>query len=405
MIESTQQIYCDESGFGGNNLLHPHQPFFVYASVAVSHEEAASTVDELIRTFGIQGGELKGCNLVKHNRGRQAMTTVLDRFHDRIKVTVYDKKYALACKFFEYIFEPTISEVNSLFYGIGFHKFISNVLHMHFLSEAKYAEEIYMDFQNLMRTYEESIATHLFSDSRLPDIPPVLENIKNFTRQNLKSISEELGHLRGSDIGKWILDLSDASLHTLLSHWAESYSQLDVYCDHSKPLEEVLGIFDMMVGREDRTYFEFGGKKRLLTYNLKDKIKLVDSKTYHGVQLADVAAAAFAYIFHKPGEECSRKWRKKYFLECVHEDSILPDFELVDLSKPDVVRNALLLEELCSRSNEGRSLTEGIGEYIAYITHRIRYDPPSFLKRALKGQPLTRDNRLEFTPKMSPDRS
>lgn len=76
MIPGTQEIYCDESGFTGNNLLYPNQPFFTYASIAISNEEAAACVEELIKDYGVQGGELKGANLVKFNKGRKAVSTV-----------------------------------------------------------------------------------------------------------------------------------------------------------------------------------------------------------------------------------------------------------------------------------------------------------------------------------------
>lgn len=180
MTKEAQEIFCDESGFSGNNLLYQQQPFFTYASIAISNEEAAECVAKLIKDYGVQGGELKGANLVKFSKGRKAISTVLSRYQEQIKVTVYDKKYALACKFFEYIFEPTIATVNSMFYSIHFHRFISNVLHMHFKSEARYAEEMFADFQSFMRDFDDKNTNYLFSPNRLPEISPVLESIKAF---------------------------------------------------------------------------------------------------------------------------------------------------------------------------------------------------------------------------------
>jgi len=376
MTKEAQEIFCDESGFTGNNLLYQQQPFFTYASIAISNEEAAECVAKLIKDFGIQGGELKGANLVKFSKGRKAVSAVLGMYHDRIKVTVYDKKYALACKFFEYIFEPTIATVNSMFYGIHFHRFISNVLHMHFKSEARYAEEIFADFQLFMRSFDAKSTNYLFSPYRLPEISPVLESIRDFSSTNRDLIVYELEHLGSSDLGKWILELSDSSLHSLLSHWGECHVELDVYCDSSKPLQEAPQIFDAMIGRKDRKYLEFDGKKRLLTYNLKDKVKFVDSKQFPGIQLADVAASAFGYMFQFPGEEISQKWGE--YLKCVHEDSVLPDYDYIDLKKPEVIRNAIVLEELCARSREGKPLTDNFKEFLTAVTYRLQYDRPHF---------------------------
>lgn len=129
-----QKIYFDESGFTGNNLLHPNQKHFAYGSIATDDTEAKEFVTGLIKKYGIQNGELKGRQLVKFNKGRKAIDEIFEHFEGRIKISISDKKFALACKFFEYIFEPCISDINSLFYGIGFHKFIANILYVEFLA-------------------------------------------------------------------------------------------------------------------------------------------------------------------------------------------------------------------------------------------------------------------------------
>src|SRR5437879_2589559 len=98
-------IYCDEAGFTGNNLADDGNPYFTFASVALEPSGAAALIDEAKAEFRLQG-EVKGANLTKHPAGRNA-----------------------AGKLFEYIFEPALSENNYLFYSIGFHRFIANLLH------------------------------------------------------------------------------------------------------------------------------------------------------------------------------------------------------------------------------------------------------------------------------------
>jgi hypothetical protein len=48
MKETIQEIYCDESGFSGNNLLDQKATVFAYASVAINHEEATEYVNNII---------------------------------------------------------------------------------------------------------------------------------------------------------------------------------------------------------------------------------------------------------------------------------------------------------------------------------------------------------------------
>ena len=177
-----QKIYFDESGFTGNNLLHPAQKFFAYASVAIDDDEARDVVEYIIKKYGVQNGELKGSKLVKFNKGRKAIDEILTKFEGRLKISTSDKKYALACKFFEYIFEPCISEINSMFYGIGFHLFIANILYLEFLARGAGAEQIFAEFEELMRTRDETKLEGIFSSSAHLENSPIMVQLREFAQ-------------------------------------------------------------------------------------------------------------------------------------------------------------------------------------------------------------------------------
>jgi len=74
-----QTIYCDESGFTGNDLSNVDQPHFVYAAVAITPEEADEIKDRVIREYRVNGSELKGKNLVKYAKGRRAVSEILHK--------------------------------------------------------------------------------------------------------------------------------------------------------------------------------------------------------------------------------------------------------------------------------------------------------------------------------------
>src|SRR5271157_4905329 len=103
-------IYCDESGFSGNNLLDREQEYFVFASLAMEPEEARCIVDQATRDFRLQGNELKGSRLLRTPQGQRAISLVIKKAASRAKMVIHLKKYALASKFFEYIFEPALSD-------------------------------------------------------------------------------------------------------------------------------------------------------------------------------------------------------------------------------------------------------------------------------------------------------
>lgn len=357
-------IHFDESGFTGNNLLHPQQKTFCYASVECAHEEAKDLVEHIIAKYKIQNGEIKGGKLVKGLKGRRAIDEILTHMKGRYKVSVSDKKYALAGKFFEYIFEPALSEVNSIFYNINFHRFIANMLHVEFSVRGAMAEELFEDFENLMRTGNFDGLKKLFSSTKEEGISPVLESICDFAIYNKESVIEELDGYAGEGAGKWVLDLTNTALFSLLAQWGQEYDSLTAFCDKSKPLSEDQTIFDVMINREDKKFSMLGGERSPITFNLSEPINLVDSKDIHGVQLADAVAAAFVYACDPENQdEYAIKWRG-LIEESVIFGSVFHDYDYLDLKKLEVQRNVVLLQELVDRSKKGVSLTRNIREFL-----------------------------------------
>ncbi|WP_394179600.1 DUF3800 domain-containing protein [Marinomonas posidonica] len=368
-------LHFDESGFTGNNLLHEQQNIFCYASIECSHQEAKDFVEYIIKKYKIQNGEIKGSKLLKGVKGKRAVDEIIQHFKGRFKVSISDKKYALAGKFFEYIFEPAIQSVSSIFYKINFHRFISNMLHVELSVRGAMAEQIFEDFEKLMRTGDFEGLKALFSASKNEGISPILEQICDFAIHNKEAVVRELDGYVGSGAGKWVLDLTNTALFGLLAAWGQEYDQLTAYCDQSKPLSEDQEIFNVMINREDKKYSHVAAIDSPITFNLKEPLNLVDSKSVHGVQLADAVASAFAYVCDNENQdEYAKKWRGMIEGHVIF-GSIFQDYDHLDLSKLEVQRNAVLLQELTERSKNGQSLTEDIGEYIQFITMALRENP------------------------------
>jgi hypothetical protein len=130
--QAIQTIYCDESGFTGTRLSDKEQPHFVYASIAIPPDRAGEIVQKTRERFRIEGQELKGNSLVKFARGRKAISFLLDTCLKHSQSVIVNKQYALACKLYEYIFEPVLKNKGILFYRLGFNRFIANLLFAEF---------------------------------------------------------------------------------------------------------------------------------------------------------------------------------------------------------------------------------------------------------------------------------
>lgn len=374
-----QTIYFDESGFTGNNLLDLAQPVFAYAGVALDSADALSLHSEIISRFQLQGNELKGKNLVQSRLGREAISWLLSECKDNAFVTISNKNYALAGKFYEYVFEPVLRHENSLFYAVGFHRFIANLLYVLFEARSEHARQILDEFEALMRTKDLSFLRRLLNPAGMGiSFSNPLDQILTFGLCHIDKIREEIDGLSEIDgVSRWALELTTTSLFWLLSQWSERFDTMEVFCDQSKPLYENQSAFDAMVGRTDRVYMKLGNQPEMaLTYNLAGPIVFLDSKESPGIQIADVITSSIAHAYKNPEEDYSKEWLR--FAEPMFTTTcILPDLEYINLKKRDPFINGLILLELVTRSLEGRSLFTDMAKYIATVRRAYMISPPT----------------------------
>lgn len=343
-----QTIYCDEAGFTGNNMLDAQQPMFTYASVAMDQTEARDLIVHIRQRHHIQARELKGKDLARSSAGRAVILDTLQLMRGRYLVTAYDKKLSLACKFFEYVFEPVLARNNSLFYQNDFHKFIATLVYMTFRCNEEPIVEIITQFQRFMRSLNPQDAPIIF-DGKTSDIDmrEPLTNIAYFIDGYRDIILQESDHIHN-----WVLDLSISALWSHLAHWGDRFDILDVLCDDSKSLRDFAPVLDVMVNRPDKERVTICGKERPVTFNIVRPVEFGSSLEEPGLQLADVASSALLQARKRLSEE----WAYSVLDEIEqhrHEDCILPDPSYMDLTTPGCVVNARILHELGLRAIEG----------------------------------------------------
>ena len=217
----------------------------------------------MVDRFRIQGPELKGNSLTKHRQGREAILWLWDRVGPQTKIAVAEKVFALAGKFFEYMFEPVLASNNSLFYSIEFHKFILNFLYLSHRSGNPDGIQVLEDFEDLMRCHNPDVLEKVLSPlDRLNTADPMGAMLA-FSQLNQGPIRDEIKLLRDMDRKtRWDLELSQTMVHWLLAHWGEEHERLEAYCDNSKPIESNMDIFNHMVDREDKAYIKLWGEPK-----------------------------------------------------------------------------------------------------------------------------------------------
>jgi hypothetical protein len=376
----TGTIFCDEAGFTGNNLLDRDQEVFVYVGLAIDPERAQALVEQTVRDFQIQGNEIKGSRLLKTESGRTAVTKILKTCVSDTRTVYHWKTYALACKIFEYIFEPALAEQNSIYYDAGFHRFVSTLLFTFFRAKDRTAEDFFQDFATWARDGSAKTLERLFPCQSLvvQHHTNPLEAVATFATLHRNKIREELRpYHQNPTTPNWILDLTTTSIFSVLCSLGELYDQLDVYIDRSKPLETEGDILHTMVNRKDKIRVRMFGKERPYSFNLTKLPSFVNSKDHPGIQLADVIASALASALQGRLRNQVDKQGQGWLalaLPATLEDCILPDLKQADPHERSAFVNSALLMEVIDRSLKKESLFDGIPEFL----HRMHQNYPAY---------------------------
>ena len=360
-----QNIYIDEAGFTGGNLLDRDQSELVFAAVAISETEAVRIWSEVAARSKTQAPELKGSNLTSRPRGRTAVTWLLENTAEYVKLAPSNKRYALAGKFFEYIFEPVLAQKSLLFYERNFHKFVAMVVYLPYAAGHAFGAHVFESFRRLVNAPGTGAVTSLYPPDQFKiDEQDPLHHILTFALCHQARIEAELTEIAESQTYPgWALELSSTSVHCLLAGWGEERGSLRVYCDDSKPLAANRELFDAMVGRQDRFYAGFGTHgDRSLIYNLAEPVQFVDSKQFAGIQIADIWATSLAYAFRHRDDEICQRWLE--IAEPAIDTVLFPEAQFVDMDEEGPFLNWALLVELSRRSINGESVTLGIEDYI-----------------------------------------
>src|SRR5690348_315071 len=119
----TRTVFFDESGFTGRNLRDPDQPHFVYAGVSIEPGDAKRLLHDWVRSNSIPlaaNGEVKVKSLLTSPipRRRDAVVELLSELGPRSSVAIFEKRFCLAAKFFDYVFDPILLPKIEVFHAL-----------------------------------------------------------------------------------------------------------------------------------------------------------------------------------------------------------------------------------------------------------------------------------------------
>lgn len=297
----SQKVYFDESGFTGTNLLNQDQTVFTYAAVGLDNKKASELINIIRANYPTQAQELKFKNYSKSSKCEEFCLFVIDLLKNYAGVVVFDKKFALCAKFFEYMFEPVIANFNSYFYAANFHLYIAYKIY-ELLGDISQIP-LLIDFENVMKQKDKTMGFNQFLNTINPLLSMQRKSHKSFIEKvyifislNKGLIEEELHDLSGeSPTDKYILDLTSTAFLTLSAFMTEKFKAIEPIYDESKMMDAHKDIFDGFIGRELKFEVPFFDQK--FNVYITKPLASGNSLLEPSLQLADLLAGVTSYAY------------------------------------------------------------------------------------------------------------
>jgi hypothetical protein len=255
------------------------------------------------------------------------------KLNGKISIIGCNKKYSLAGKMYEFIFERSLSQKGTLFYEAGFNRFIAAIFYYALFSKSDAIDVLLLEFQDMIRGRKGSPGT--FWSTLNGSLPEPLSYIRDFCLRNQSSIAAEIEDMEDAGLGRWKLDLTSSCLFSLLCEMSDRYGCIDVYCDESKPLNDgILDNLSVMIGKKIIPRIQIGDRETSFGFNLYRQVQFAISDSSAGIQIADLASGAmYAHLTLASTVEAALT------AELDRVEQIL-DVAIIDPAKPKVDRKS-----------------------------------------------------------------
>lgn len=289
-------VYFDEAGNNGPNLLDADQPVFVLAANCFDDEKA----DELIKKLAIQNGqEAKFKKLRDSEKGKRKILALLSEViaeKEKVKVTVYHKKYMAMGLLLDFLVEPLYAAQGRNF-AANKRNICTNNIFFYMLDRCYGVgtlDSLLVKFKKLVEDRDSKSITDFYSTVRSIKASPLDVHKQLDFRWILGSETNVEDHLQF--LNKNNLDPVQSGIFTQAQYWESEFNgPFNIIHDESNNLEQSLDYFNRFIDQESLP-FKAGTDDRIITLPLKvKKVSIKDSKLVSQIQVSDIIAGAIAY--------------------------------------------------------------------------------------------------------------
>lgn len=291
-------IYFDESGNTGANLLDSYQPIFALGSCDFTDRECKKLLSPLLSRGA---SEIKFVNLKRRPAGQSKIIDLLRNTlitPRRIMFSVLNKKYIIVTKIVDDLIENTVSRFGYDLYQGAQNVALSNLLFN--VIPAFCGEE---EFEKLLATFMSM--TKKRDEASIEAFYTQVDQLKEICDQKGHNMSQELFLI--SSTQKYVKDIFETlstdsnnpaipALFALSQYWGKLYKKgFKIRHDNAKPVEEQKQILELFSDlSQSKVKFGYGIREFELPLKIKE-IDFLDSKYEYKLQLIDVITSSFAY--------------------------------------------------------------------------------------------------------------
>ena len=291
-------LYFDESGYTGPDLTNSKQPYFTLASVRLTDDEVASIKANI--AYAEWGGELHFTDMYSSCRGRDMLGRI---FHhplmnsDHVLLSCAEKRYCIYANIVNTLVETCYYNKGVSLYKGARHLMLANGLYFSaFLHQDKaLISDFEASFVSMARDPSTSSIQHFYSlvDKLMRNeyTTPFFSLLLSEIPPTLKYIEEALNNT------KFYMDLTVPMFFMMIQEWYnKTRIKEDVLFDSSKPFSESKSLLENLKDMSiPETEVGYGMSKHVYPFPVGE-MRIVESYTEFGIQLADVYAGALNFI-------------------------------------------------------------------------------------------------------------
>jgi hypothetical protein len=143
----------------------------------------------------------------------------------------------------------------------------------------------------------------------------------------------------------------------------QGYPDLTLVCDDSKPLKVSREVAEAIIQADFSSLQRQSGWVTGTRATLTVPLELArSSKNSPGIQLADLFAGMARTTLTAPDEELSKAWEGRIW-PLILDASVEADLDHIDLDRPAVYANAMVLKQLAERARNGGDPLRGMHSF------------------------------------------